>query len=41
MEEQRKQNEEAGFDKQSYQMLKAEIKKHREAKEKLLQQGFP
>lgn len=41
MEDQKKQNEEAGFDKQAYHMLKAEIKKRREAKERLLQQGFP
>ncbi len=41
MEEQKKENEQAGFDKQAYQVLKNEIKKRREAKEKLLQQGFP
>ena len=32
---------EQGFDKEAYQELKAEIKRRREAKERLLQQGFP
>lgn len=30
-----------GFDKEAYLQLKTEIKRRREAKEKLLQQGFP
>ena len=32
---------EPDFDKEAYRQLKAEIKKRREAKERLLQQGFP
>ena len=32
---------EEGFDKEAYLELKAEIKRRREAKERLLQQGFP
>ena len=37
---QEKEREE-GFDKEAYQQLKNEIKQRREAKERLLQQGFP
>ncbi len=33
--------EEKGFDKEAYLQLKAEIKRRKEAKERLLQQGFP
>lgn len=33
--------QEQGFDKAAYAELKAEIKRRREAKERLLQQGFP
>lgn len=29
------------FDKEAYQKIKAEIKRRKEAKERLLQQGFP
>lgn len=36
-----KKEQEEGFDKEAYQAIKAEIKKRREAKERLLQQGFP
>lgn len=36
-----KKDKEEGFDKEAYQALKAEIKQRREAKERLLQQGFP
>lgn len=36
-----KKDQEEGFDKEAYQAIKAEIKKRREAKERLLQQGFP
>ena len=36
-----RQKEEGAFDKEAYQELKAEIKKRREAKERLLKQGFP
>lgn len=38
---QEKKEQEEGFDKEAYQAIKAEIKKRREAKERLLQQGFP
>ena len=36
-----KDTEKEGFDKEAYQKIKAEIKQRREAKERLLQQGFP
>lgn len=36
-----RQKDEATFDKEAYQDLKAEIKRRREAKERLLKQGFP
>ncbi|CDW82520.1 UNKNOWN [Stylonychia lemnae] len=34
-------HDEPAFDKEAYRQIKAEIKKRREAKERLLQQGFP
>lgn len=36
-----KQQDKDQFDKEAYQKIKAEIKKRKEAKERLLQQGFP
>ena len=36
-----KKEQEEGFDKEAYQAIKEEIKKRREAKERLVQQGFP
>ena len=37
----KKQDQETNFDKEKYSALKKEIKMKREAKERLLQQGFP
>lgn len=36
-----RQKDESKFDKEAYQQIKTEIKKRRDAKERLLKQGFP